>query len=59
MIPLAYIFKLDKKEIEKAKAKSCFVELVTKDFRFLRINFDTVLDCNNAFHRMQIFAFPE
>lgn len=35
------------------------MEIITKDFRYMKIIFDVIEDCNNSMHRINMLAFPE
>jgi len=61
-VPLCYIHKVDKKVIEKKKenVKLSSLELFTKDYRFMKFDFESRVDeCNNAHLRINFFSFPE
>jgi hypothetical protein len=61
-VPLCYIHKIDKKIVEKKKeyTKQGWIEITTKDYRWLKFDFDyRYEDCTNAHNRIQVFAFPE
>jgi hypothetical protein len=47
-IPLSYINKIDKTTADRKNTKINFIEVFTKDFRYLKFSFDNVDDCNNS-----------
>jgi hypothetical protein len=47
-IPLSYIQKIDKTIIDKKNMKQSYIEVITKDFRYLKLIFDNFEDCNNS-----------
>ena len=47
-VPLSYIQKIDKTVIDKKTQKTSYIEIITKDFRYLKLIFETVEDCNNS-----------
>ena len=58
-VPLSYIQKIDKTVIDKKTQKTSYIEIITKDFRYLKLIFETVEDCNNSMQRITFLAFPE
>jgi hypothetical protein len=59
-VPLTCINKIDKTVFEKKVAgKSNYIEIFTKDYRYIKLIVDTIEDCNNAHQRIQLLAFPE
>ena len=60
-VPLSYIHKIEKKTIEKKKdVKFSAIELFTKDYRYMKFDFESRNDeCNNAHYRINLYAFPE
>eukprot|EP00347_Sterkiella_histriomuscorum_P008157 403346164 len=58
-IPLTCINKIDKTIIDKKTSKTNFLEIYTKDFRYIKLVFDSADHCNDAHQRMQLMAFPE
>ena len=59
-LPLTCINKIDKTINQDKKAnKPNYLEIYTKDFRYMKLVFDSMEDCNNANLRIQMLAFPE
>ncbi|CDW86315.1 myotubularin-related protein 2 [Stylonychia lemnae] len=58
-IALTCINKIDKTIIDKKTSKINFLEIFTKDFRYIKLIFENMDQCNDAMQRIQIFAFPE
>ncbi len=58
---MCYIHKIEKKTIEKKKdVKYGAIEVFTKDYRYMKFDFDSRYDeCTNAHFRINFFAFPE
>jgi hypothetical protein len=58
-IPLSCINKIDKSNHDKKSSKQNYIEVYTKDFRYVKFLFDTYDNCNGAYQRMSMLAFPE
>jgi hypothetical protein len=63
-VPLSYIHKIEKKTIEKKKEKENIkfgaIEVFTKDYRFMKFDFESRYDeCTNAHYRINLYAYPE
>ena len=61
-VPLSYIHKIEKKTIEKKKEniKLGAIELFTKDYRYMKFDFESRYDeCTNAHFRIDFYAFPQ
>lgn len=48
-IHLTCINKIDKTTFDKKNSKANYLEIYTKDFRYLKLILDSPDDCNNAF----------
>ena len=55
-IPLNYLNKIDKVNIDR---KINYLEIYTKDFRYMQFIFEDSDECNNTYLRFVLLAFPE
>lgn len=58
-VPLSYIYKIEKTTLDKKIPKINFLEIYTKDHRYLKFSFDNQDECHQTLLRIQVFAFPD
>lgn len=58
-VPVGLILKVEKTTLERKASKICYLEIYTKDHRYLKLHFDNFNECNQVSDKVEEIAFPE